>query len=257
MQILEYDGLTTCDLKRFDPLSVLFVLPVSLFEAHGPHLPLATDVFLAQYMARTLAGSLDDRFEFEQVVLFPALTIGAGGLKRVGTIDCAADNVQNILVDYGRSLAGHKFRYLLVTSGHGGQAHLKAIEQAALILKKRYGFCLIPVVAQLLRDLRTAEVMRSVLARLPGPFSKEQLYFLSKDDHAGWLETSMMLLARPDDVRPLYRELKFSDNAAAGGYQGAPGEAGKQFGQAVREVIVERFLDHLRRYLDSEKAGVV
>ena len=55
------------------------ILPVGAIEAHGPHLPLETDVIIAQAMARSGAARLAARGL--RVVVLPPLTYTAAALR--------------------------------------------------------------------------------------------------------------------------------------------------------------------------------
>src|SRR5207244_12308244 len=55
------------------------ILPVGAIEAHGPHLPLATDVIIAEAMARAGAERLLARGVAALVLPAPAYTTGGVG----------------------------------------------------------------------------------------------------------------------------------------------------------------------------------
>ena len=67
------------------------VLPLGAIEAHGPHLPLGTDIFIAEAMARAGAERLAEH-GFEAVIL-PALPVAPAPFAASfeGTLDTSAD----------------------------------------------------------------------------------------------------------------------------------------------------------------------
>src|SRR5262245_8209803 len=83
------------------------VLPAGAIEAHGPHLPLGTDVIIAEAMARAGAERLSARGL--HVVLLPALTMAPAPFAAAfaGTVDAAPDATTMMVVGVARSLAAH------------------------------------------------------------------------------------------------------------------------------------------------------
>src|SRR6266850_7400357 len=73
-----------------DKARTIAVLPTGAIEAHGPHLPLGTDVIIAEAMARAGAERLAAR-GFE-VLLLPtlALTPAPFAAEFAGTVDTPA-----------------------------------------------------------------------------------------------------------------------------------------------------------------------
>ena len=62
MPVHELAQLTWEEVRDLDRAQTLVILPVGAVEAHGPHLPLATDVVIAGAMARAGARRLAARF---------------------------------------------------------------------------------------------------------------------------------------------------------------------------------------------------
>src|SRR5262252_10209304 len=71
MPIRELAEMTWEEVRDLDRSRAVAVLPVGALEAHGPHLPLATDVWIAEAMARAGADKLVARGL--EVLLLPAL----------------------------------------------------------------------------------------------------------------------------------------------------------------------------------------
>jgi creatinine amidohydrolase len=106
------------------------ILPVGAIEAHGPHLPLATDVVIATAMAETAAEELVDRGR--AAVLLPPLCYTAAGFAAgfAGTIAVSPATVSAIIVDIARSLAGHGFPALAIANAHLDPDHIAALHAA-------------------------------------------------------------------------------------------------------------------------------
>src|SRR5437870_2081663 len=58
MAVLDLAHLTWEEVRDLDRTKTVAIVPVGAVEAHGPHLPLATDVIIAEAMARAAAGRL-------------------------------------------------------------------------------------------------------------------------------------------------------------------------------------------------------
>ncbi|HXL15441.1 MAG TPA: creatininase family protein, partial [Methylomirabilota bacterium] len=61
MAIHELADMTWEEVCGLDAARTIAILPVGAIEAHGPHLPLATDVVIALAMARAGASALASR----------------------------------------------------------------------------------------------------------------------------------------------------------------------------------------------------
>ena len=60
MTVRRYDEMTWEEVHRLDRDRTLAILPVGATEAHGPHLPLSTDVLISEAMARAGAELLEE-----------------------------------------------------------------------------------------------------------------------------------------------------------------------------------------------------
>src|SRR5438445_13840538 len=78
MPVHELAQLTWEEVRDLDREHTLVVLPVGAIEAHGPHLPLDTDVVIATAMARAGARRLAARGQ--AALILPALAYTAARL---------------------------------------------------------------------------------------------------------------------------------------------------------------------------------
>lgn len=160
------------------------ILPVGAIEAHGPHLPLGTDVVIAAAMARAGAEALAGR-GIEAVVLPPFAYTAAGFAEAFpGTISLAAGTVAAAVVDIARSLSRHRFAGLAIANAHLDPDHLAALSAAV----------------EACRDEGLLPVVFPDLTRSPwgGRLTEE---FRSGACHAGRFEGSVVLAERPEQVR--------------------------------------------------------
>jgi creatinine amidohydrolase len=189
MAMRELAELTWEEVRDLERARTVAMLPVGAIEAHGPHLPLGTDVLIAQAMARAGAARLEAQ-GFGSLLLpplpFTAAPFGAGF---VGTLSIAPSTVTALVVDLARELTRHRFAALAVANGHLDPAHLGALAAAAREAGQER---LLPVVCP---DL----TKKPWALRLTDEFK-------SGACHAGRFEGSIVLAVRPDLVREQIRK---------------------------------------------------
>ncbi|MEE4024993.1 creatininase family protein [Gordonia sp. PKS22-38] len=172
-----YAELTTAEVSTALSRDSILVLPTGAIEPHGPHLPLATDLIVAEAMSEAVVERGADAGH--DVWLLPALgyTKSDEHAHLPGTMWLRASTLFETLVDIGASMAQTPARRLLFLNAHGGNSAL--IEVAARELRRRF-------------DLQT---FFSSGPGQPGPTER------GLGIHAGWAETSIMLHLRPDLVQ--------------------------------------------------------
>ena len=106
------------------------ILPLGAVEAHGPHLPLATDSLIARAMAEEGARRLQTR-GLEALVL-PTLHYSAAPFAREfpGTVSVRPDTVAALVRDIGWSLAS-QVACMAMANAHLDPAHLGSLHSAA------------------------------------------------------------------------------------------------------------------------------
>jgi creatinine amidohydrolase len=164
------------------------ILPVGAVEAHGPHLPLDTDVIIAQAMAR--AGAERLARQSVPAVILPALCYTAAGFARdfAGTISLRPETVTATIVDIASNLRHQGFAMLAIANAHLDPAHLASLENAVGEVQRTGGMT----------------VAFPNLTRKPWA-SRLSDEFKSGACHAGRFETSIVLAERPDQVRESVR----------------------------------------------------
>ncbi len=92
------------------------LIPAGTIEDHGLHLPIDTDVVIADTICRRTAELIPD-----ELVLLPPITIGYSPhhLDGPGTLTIRWDTFINYVKDITASLIHHGFRKLLILNGHG------------------------------------------------------------------------------------------------------------------------------------------
>ena len=158
------------------------VLPLAATEQHGPHLPVGTDVMIAQaYLARVrelLAATIPATFLPLQPV-----GISTEHIDYPGTLTLPTEVALQSWMALGTSVARAGVKKLVMVTSHGGNS-------AAMSL-----------VAQDLRARHRLLVVSTGWTRFGAPeglFSAEEL---RHGIHGGAVETSIMLARYPEQVR--------------------------------------------------------
>ena len=154
------------------------VLPWGATEAHNYHLPHGTDVIEATGVAVAAAGAAHGRGA--KPVVLPAIPFGnnAQQLDQVATISLRTETAAAILDDVCHSLTTQGIDRLLIVNGHGGNEFKPLVRDASA----EYEMLIVVVnFWQLAMDVQRA-------------------VFDEPGDHAGELETSLILHLRPDWV---------------------------------------------------------
>src|SRR2546426_3556767 len=130
-------------LDALDRRRTVVIFAVSPLEEHGPHLPVGTDLYDAEFFSEELAKRILEAKPDWTVLLGPSLPVGASAFDHAGTLLVRARTVRNATLDYGAALARHRFQYILVTNGHADRkstrlnsSHL-VISYAVFCLKKK------------------------------------------------------------------------------------------------------------------------
>lgn len=213
------------------------VLPVGAIEAHGPHLPLDTDVIIAQAMARAGAARLAARGM--SVVVLPALAYTTARFAHgfAGTLSLRPETVTATVVDIAGSLTWHGFGVLAIANAHLDPGHLASLEAAVNTIRRDLGLTVaFPNLTAKPWALRLGDEFRSGAC------------------HAGQFETSVVLAERPEQVRTAamaelppnpaslsraIRDGKLSFEEAGGerAYFGFPAQATAEEGRATVEIL--------------------
>ncbi|MFD1173306.1 creatininase family protein [Oceanobacillus picturae] len=177
---MEFQYENSFDVKEKINQSKVAILPVGAVEAHGPHLPLGTDNFLAERLSHKLA-------ERTKAFVLPTLPYGQVWSLRnfPGSINIKNNSMIAFLVDIGESLYKQGFKTFVMVNGHLGNQ--TALKEAARVL---YESC---------PEMRVIYFfypgMNNAAAEVREKSSTHNTYF-----HACEIETSFMLYLAPELV---------------------------------------------------------
>jgi len=153
------------------------LVPVGCVEKHGNHLPLGTDFIFVKYLCGRAA-------EIEPAVVFPPYYLGQINCARhcPGTIAIRHNLLMDLLEACCDEIARNGFDKIILVNGHGGNTHfLRFFCQITLERQRDYTVFMHPIVP-------------------PSPEVKAMLES-TVDGHAGEIETSRMMVVRPDLVK--------------------------------------------------------
>jgi creatinine amidohydrolase len=163
----------------------LALLPVGPPEAHGPHLPVGTDLIAARELCERAARALAARGI--ECLIAPPLPYCLAEVASPfpGTITVRAEVVADLVADICRGLARSGFRRILIVSGHAEEKNLAALRAGA-------------------RQAGEAEALVEV-SQWYGEALPRLLHLLKEDHpeydiHAGEWETALVMLRAPELV---------------------------------------------------------
>jgi len=216
---------------------LVVILPIGSTEAHGPHLPLATDVIISEEMSRRAAAKLNAR-GIEALVLPPlAYSVTDFSSDFAGTISIKRETAAALIQDICVSLYLQGARLIAIANSHLEPEHVASINEAIDMVKKETGRA---VAFPDKRRRRWAETLTEEFRR--------------GDCHAGSYETSLVMAARPELVHEqLRRQLEpvpisiaeriregarsFTEAGGTQAYFGDPRAASREEGEASYDAL--------------------
>ena len=163
---------------RFQEVDIA-LLPVGSVEQHGPHLPLDTDAFDADYLSRRIAEACSE----PKPLILPLIPYGVSYEHDAfkGTLSIKNETLSRLVYEVGMSAANNGIRKLVIINGHGGNT--PALNFAAQMINRDAHIFVCVDTGE------TSDVDVNRIAETPN------------DVHAGEIETSTSLAIRPHLVR--------------------------------------------------------
>lgn len=183
MPIYRFADLAWPEVHDLGSRNSVALLPVGAIEAHGPHLPLATDGIIAEATVEEAARRLS--VNSMTVLIMPLIPYSAAPFAAdfPGTISIRPQLMTGLIVDIGRSLVRSGLNTLGIANAHLDPTHLGSVHHAV----------------QALSDGGALRVAFPDLTQKPW-VSRLTEEFKSGACHAGQFETSIVMAARPDLV---------------------------------------------------------
>ena len=156
------------------------ILPIGCVEQHGYHLPLSVDMHNATELARRTAAVTGS-------FVAPTLHYNYSGGELPGTVNINPHVVAMFVSEICGGFARQGLKNIFIFLGHGGTESVQCIDSAVdMFLRQNPQF----------RDVAVSVIK---FWELCDAFVEA---FESKDYHAGYVETSLMMYWRPEEVRP-------------------------------------------------------
>jgi len=246
----EYAWTEIRDLLDREPGCAL-ILPVGSTEAHGPHLPLSTDVIIAEEMAVRAAQQLAACGEAALVLPPVAYSVTDFSEGFAGSISITAETATALVRDICLSLIKQDFKRLAIANAHLEPAHVATLRAACDEVRARTGL-----------EIAFPDVTRRRWAEM---LTEE---FRSGACHAGRYEGSLVLRARPELVRDNIRlalapklvslsqairtgARRFTEIGGDQAYFGAPAEATAEEGEQTFEILAGMIVTALQEVMSD------
>ncbi len=226
------------------------ILPVGAIEQHGPHLPLDTDAFDADYLAKRVALACST----PRPLVMPLVPYGVSYHHNdfKGTLSVTNEAMASFIYDIGMSVARNGIQKLIILNGHGGND--ATLNHAAQMIN------------------RDARIFVCVDTGSTSDVDLDRLSITHNDVHAGEIETSTTLAVRPHLVDmskaessiPSFhnRYLNFTsqrnvswhaytERISASGVMGDPTQANLNKGRHMWEIMIAHlvaFIEELKQH---------
>lgn len=177
-----WNELNTRDFAALDPEATVAILPIASTEQHGPHLPIATDVVIANGMLEELRRQRPLDLD---ILVLPTQEIGKANehVYGPGTLSFGPEILIPAWTAIGTKVAEAGLRKLVIVNSHGGNVDVMSI------------------VARELRVRHEMAVVSTQWGRFGHPEGMISDHETRFGIHGGEVETSLMLHFRPDLVR--------------------------------------------------------
>jgi len=251
---VRFEEMAWPEIKNRIGSSVVF-LPAGSIEQHGPHLPVITDVAIAEELSNEAARRTDG-------LVAPPLTYGyrsqpqsGGGQSFTGTLNLQGETYQNLAKNVLSELVADGAEHIVITPGHGENEfflreaidlHLDEGGEGTFMIANWW-------------DLLPQSTLEAIYQDIPGGFPGWNA------EHAGIIETSLMQYFRPEMVDneeivdnepprapPYVIKPTPSDFITDSGAYYKATYATPEIGQRVSEEVINQLIDAIRTEWDVD-----
>lgn len=247
---LELANLTYEDTRAVLASGAVALLPVGSTEAHGPHLPLATDVILARQGALRAARLLTQKGRGALVLPAIAYAVTDFAADFPGTLTIGLDTARALVRDVIVSAVRTGFRGVVVCNAHLEPGNLQALREAVAAAEEAGAPARFPDVTRKPHALRLGEEFKSGACHAG---SYETSLVLAAEPFLVKADLAATLLPNPISLSKAIREGKTSFVQAGGlhAYFGAPSEASALEGERLYAEMADIFASAAVEFFDA------
>ena len=184
--------MTWREVKEFVHERVVALIPLGSIVAHGPHLPLNTDVVLSSEMVRRAARRLATKGR--DALIYPPISYSpaSAGSSFAGTVNIAGEVFGTVLRSLLSQVGALGVRTAALVSSHVDPEHLLTVVDSIKAAAGSFGLEEMRIVFPLL-------MKEPWVSRLPEEFRRGGA-------HGGQVETSCMMALQADKIRESVRK---------------------------------------------------
>ena len=246
MEKYEWQQMRRDEIAEMRDHDAVVILPIGSIEQHGSHLPVNTDIFMAQTVALAAAQALSPDVP---VLVAPPVWTGVSPhhMHFTGTLTLSVDTFSQVIREIVTCMWRHGFRHILLLNGHGGN------DQTMKATTLKLGAEGIEVGAVTYWDLAAAEIAELVEGERKNV------------GHACEIETSLYLYLRQElvDMSAAVKDLRIPPtrlptggpvyfwpvfDPGTTGVAGDPTLATAEKGKAILDVITKNLADFVRTF---------
>jgi creatinine amidohydrolase len=232
MKISEMSSTAFAEAVKADPI---VFLPMGACEAHGPHLPLGTDIFQPEMVVEEVVKRVGG-------LIAPTLNYGQHSSTHdmPGTIGITFETLRLLVKDVLESLHQNHVSKVVVVTGHFGGVHRTAIKMSCEGAAKRFGMKIMMLSDYELAVHKEKEICQGL-----------------EDGHGGLLETSRIMDIRPDLVAEKRSKGEYVDadhmvladpgRCFPKGFSGDASLASEEKGRRINAYVVDALTELVRR----------
>jgi creatinine amidohydrolase len=237
---MKLDLLTYEDVNKLDFSKAVLSIPIGSMEAHGPHLPIGSDLIQPIALLENIEKVMPN------LIIAPPIPYGVCYFTEIfkGTIGISHDSLRNVVYELMESSISTGFKYFLILSGHAASYHLSALREASYEIIKKYKEIKIAV----LSDYEIAYKLR--MNNIP-----------TDDGHGGLIETSRVMAINKNYVKILPNEnhskikqfIISNENLYAWKmpYEGDPSKATIELGKSINEYVEKELINLIKSLLGN------
>jgi len=230
------EEITSEEFERLKEKVKTVIIPVGSIEAHGPHLPLATDLYTIYEVCKVIAQKIP-------VLVAPPVYYGLCRSTKPlpGTLSIKGEVLKALLLNIISEFYRQGFKNFFILSGHAGGTHNAYLIDSAETFVEAHP------------DTRffVADIYKLLI-----PFLKE-LKIPENDSHAGEWEASFILYFKPHLVKgkgfedyprfPRFRVVAEKEKYWSSGIWGNPLKASKEKGKILVEKLVNFLIEEIKK----------